>query len=71
MYWLPLSFALHDMPLTIREKVLKEIVRVTKPNGMIMIVDDLLGVRRMLSYAIWPIEKPLTDAFVILFLSVQ
>lgn len=33
------SFALHDMPLFIREKVLKEIVRVTKPKGAIVIVD--------------------------------
>lgn len=34
-----ISFALHDMPLTIREKVLQEMVRVTKLNGVIMIVD--------------------------------
>jgi demethylmenaquinone methyltransferase/2-methoxy-6-polyprenyl-1,4-benzoquinol methylase len=34
-----ISFALHDMPLNIREKVLSEMVRVTKPNGVIMIVD--------------------------------
>ena len=33
------SFALHDMPLTIGEKALKEITRVTKPEGMIVIVD--------------------------------
>lgn len=33
------SFALHDMPLFIREKVLKEMVRVTKPKGTIVIVD--------------------------------
>jgi len=33
------SFALHDMPLTIREKVLQEMVRVTQPNGVIVIVD--------------------------------
>jgi demethylmenaquinone methyltransferase/2-methoxy-6-polyprenyl-1,4-benzoquinol methylase len=36
------SFALHDMPLTIREKVLKEMVRVTKPRGIIVIVDYAL-----------------------------
>jgi demethylmenaquinone methyltransferase/2-methoxy-6-polyprenyl-1,4-benzoquinol methylase len=36
------SFALHDMPATIREKVLKEIVRVTKPGGTIIIVDYAL-----------------------------
>lgn len=33
------SFALHDMPLSIREKVLKEMVRVTKPQGIIVIAD--------------------------------
>ena len=33
------SFALHDMPPNIREKVLQEMVRVTKPNGIIVIVD--------------------------------
>lgn len=36
------SFALHDMPLTIREKALQEIVRVTKRNGMIVIIDYAL-----------------------------
>jgi demethylmenaquinone methyltransferase/2-methoxy-6-polyprenyl-1,4-benzoquinol methylase len=36
------SFALHDMSLTIREKVLKEMVRVTKPRGIIVIVDYAL-----------------------------
>lgn len=34
-----ISFALHDMPFFIREKTLKEMVRVTKPQGIIMIVD--------------------------------
>lgn len=34
-----ISFALHDMPLRIREKVLQEMVRVTKPGGIIVIVD--------------------------------
>ncbi len=37
-----ISFALHDMPITIREKVLKEMVRVTKPEGTILIVDYAL-----------------------------
>ncbi len=36
------SFALHDMPPAIREKVLKEMVRVTKPKGTVMIVDYAL-----------------------------
>jgi ubiquinone/menaquinone biosynthesis C-methylase UbiE len=34
-----ISFALHDMPLLIRERVLQEMVRVTKPKGVIIIVD--------------------------------
>jgi len=36
------SFALHDMPLTIRERALKEMVRVTEATGMILIVDYAL-----------------------------
>lgn len=34
-----ISFALHDMPPSIREKVLQEMVRVTKSGGVIVIVD--------------------------------
>jgi demethylmenaquinone methyltransferase/2-methoxy-6-polyprenyl-1,4-benzoquinol methylase len=34
-----ISFALHDMPLSIREKALKEMIRVTKPQGIIAIAD--------------------------------
>jgi demethylmenaquinone methyltransferase/2-methoxy-6-polyprenyl-1,4-benzoquinol methylase len=34
-----ISFALHEMPLSIIEKVLKEMVRVTKPRGIIVIAD--------------------------------
>jgi len=41
------SFALHDMPLTIREKALKEMVRVTKPKGIIVIVDYALPENRI------------------------
>ena len=47
------SFALHDMVLTIIEKVLTEMVRVTKTNGTIIIVDYDLpkeSLRRTLLY---------------------
>src|SRR4030043_929297 len=47
------SFGLHDMPLTIREKALKEMVRVTKTKGMIVIVDYALPknkIGRFLTY---------------------
>ncbi|MBI4303242.1 MAG: methyltransferase domain-containing protein [Chloroflexi bacterium] len=47
------SFALHDMPLTIREKALKEIVRVTKPEGMIVIVDYALPRNRLGRFLIY------------------
>ena len=33
------SFALHEMPLTVREKVLQEMVRVTKPKGTVVTID--------------------------------
>lgn len=47
------SFALHDMPVTIREKVLKEIVRVTKTQGVIAIVDYALPKSRVGSFLIY------------------
>lgn len=48
-----IAFALHDMPLLIRTQVLKEMVRVTKPRGNILIVDYVLPqnrIRRFLTY---------------------
>ncbi len=48
-----ISFALHDMPLTIREKVLKEMVRVTKPEGMIVVVDYALPRNRLGRFLIY------------------
>ncbi len=37
-----ISFAIHDMPKTIQKRVLKEIARVVKPDGSIVIVDYAL-----------------------------
>ncbi len=51
------SFALHDMPLAIREKSLKEMVRVTKPKGIIMIVDYALPKNKILRYFIYNFVK--------------
>jgi demethylmenaquinone methyltransferase/2-methoxy-6-polyprenyl-1,4-benzoquinol methylase len=51
------SFALHDMPLTIREKVLKEMVRVAKPKGMIVIVDYSLPESKIGSFLIYRLVK--------------
>ncbi len=36
------SFALHDMPLTIREKALKEMARVSRLGGTVVVVDYAL-----------------------------
>lgn len=51
------SFALHDMPLTIREKVLKEMVRVTKHKGIIVIIDYALPKNKIGRYLIYSFVK--------------
>ena len=52
-----MSFTLHDMPLSIRDKVLKETVRVTKPKGNIMIVDYALPKNKIGKYLIYCFVK--------------
>ena len=52
-----MSFALHDMPLTIREKVLMEMVRVTKPEVMIIIVDYALPENRIGRFLVYHFVK--------------
>ena len=51
------SFALHEMPVSIREKVLKEMVRVTKPGGMILTVDFDLPKNRITRFFIYNFLK--------------
>jgi len=51
------SFALHDMPLSIREKALKEMVRVTKPKGIIVIVDYALPENRICRFLVYHFVK--------------
>ena len=51
------SFALHDMPLTIREKVLKEMVRVTKSRGKVVIVDYGLPGNKLGRYLIYQVVR--------------
>jgi len=48
-----ISFALHDMPLSIREKVLREMVRVTKPQGIIVIADYNLPENKISKFLIY------------------
>lgn len=60
------SFALHDMILTIRERALKELVRVTKPKGTIVIVDYALPkgrIGRFLAYNIVKLYEPYYPEF--------
>lgn len=61
------SFALHDMIPVIREKALKEMVRVTRPNGTIVIVDYSLPknkTRRFLFYNIVKLYEPYYTEFI-------
>ena len=51
------SFALHDMLSIIREEALKEMVRVTKPKGMIVIVDYALPENKVCRFAIYHFVK--------------
>jgi ubiquinone/menaquinone biosynthesis C-methylase UbiE len=48
-----ISFALHDMPLSIREKVLRDMVRVTKPEGIIVIADYNLPENKISKFLIY------------------
>ena len=52
-----ISFALHEMPLTVREKVLQEMVRVTKPDGTIVTVDFDLPKNRIGRFLIYHFVK--------------
>jgi len=52
------SFALHEMPLAMREKAIEEMVRVTRPKGMIVVVDYALPENRIGRYLIFhPIKS--------------
>lgn len=51
------SFALHDMPTSIREKALKEMARVTKPKGTILIIDYALPKNRIGRFFIYNFIK--------------
>ncbi len=51
------SFSLHDMPFSIREKVLKEMVRVTRPEGIIVIVDYALPRNKVCKYFVYHFVK--------------
>jgi len=52
-----ISFALHDMPLSIGKKVLDEMVRVTKPKGKIAVVDHALPKNKISRYLVYHFVK--------------
>jgi len=52
-----ISFALHDMPFAIGENVLKEMVRVTKRKGIIVIVDYALPQKKIGRFLIYHMVK--------------
>lgn len=61
------SFALHDMIPSVREKALREMARVTKPEGTIVIVDYGLPKNRVSRFFIYHIVKlwePLYPGFI-------
>ena len=45
-----ISFALHEMPASVRERVIREMARVTKPAGRVVIVDYALPRNRVTSW---------------------
>lgn len=49
-----ISFGLHDMPPNVRKKALGEMVRVTKPNGTLLII-DYASVRSKAGRLVYPI----------------
>ncbi len=51
------SFVLHDMLLIIREEALREMVRVTRPKGMIVIVDYALPENKVCRFSIYHFVK--------------
>lgn len=52
-----ISLGLHDMPLAIREKTVEEMARVTKPEGIIAIVDYALPKNKIGRYLVYRLIK--------------
>ena len=52
-----ISLALHDMPISIRKKVLSEMVRVTKTTGIIVVIDYALPNNKIKKHLIYRFIK--------------
>jgi ubiquinone/menaquinone biosynthesis C-methylase UbiE len=57
-----ISFALHEMPASIRETVLGEMIRVTKPGGTVVVVDWGLPPGPLASRLVYGIVRFFEDA---------
>lgn len=57
-----ISFGLHEMPATVREAVLDEMVRVTKPHGTLVVVDYGLPQGFLGRHAVYSIIRFYEDA---------
>jgi demethylmenaquinone methyltransferase / 2-methoxy-6-polyprenyl-1,4-benzoquinol methylase len=52
-----ISFALHEMPPSIRDRVLREMARVAKPGGTVVVVDYGLPRRRVSAWMVYHLVK--------------
>jgi demethylmenaquinone methyltransferase/2-methoxy-6-polyprenyl-1,4-benzoquinol methylase len=62
------SFALHDMPPSVGEKVLEEMVRVTRPGGIITVVDYDLPENRLIKNIAYMMIKSYESKYYPLFI---
>lgn len=51
------SFALHEMPSSVRERVLREMARVTRPGGTIIVVDYALPKKQPARFIVFQTER--------------
>jgi ubiquinone/menaquinone biosynthesis C-methylase UbiE len=61
------SFALHDMPPEVGEKVLEEMVRVTRPGGIVTVVDYDLPKNRLIKNIAYAVIKSYESKYYPLF----
>lgn len=63
-----ISFALHDMPRTIQERALREMVRVTKDQGSLILVDYGLPVHRAGRWLAYHVVKAYEGQYYVRFI---
>ncbi len=63
-----ISFAIHDMPASVQERVLKEMFRVVKPEGVFLIVDYSLPRNRIARLLIYQFVKSYEGVYYVNFI---